>query len=142
MLYGEGLNYGSGFINGGGRNKMLISKDFKFDAAHNLVHYHGKCEKLHGHTYRLRVVLEGIPDSEGMIIDFIELKHIVKDKVISRLDHAYINDIIPQPSAENIAVWIWREIEYSVKRDNCKLYEVHVWETETSCVTVRACDLQ
>ena len=122
--------------------KMFISKDFKFDAAHNLVHYHGKCEKLHGHTYRLRVVLEGTPDSEGMIIDFIELKQIVKDKVISRLDHAYINDIIPQPSAENIAVWIWREIEDSVRRDNCKLYEVHVWETETSCVTVGRSDIE
>ena len=122
--------------------KMFISKDFKFDAAHNLVHYHGKCEKLHGHTYRLRVVLEGTPDSEGMIIDFIELKQIVKDKVISRLDHAYINDIIPQPSAENIAVWIWREIEDSVRRENCKLYEVHVWETETSCVTVGRSDIE
>ena len=121
---------------------MFISKDFKFDAAHNLVHYHGKCEKLHGHTYRLRVVLEGTPDSEGMIIDFIELKQIVKDKVISRLDHAYINDIIPQPSAENIAVWIWREIEDSVRRENCKLYEVHVWETETSCVTVGRSDIE
>ena len=120
---------------------MLISKDFKFDAAHNLVHYHGKCEKLHGHTYRLRVVLEGHPDSEGMIIDFIELKQIVKDRVISRLDHAYINDIIPQPSAENIALWVWQEIEEGVRRDNCKLYEVHVWETETSCVTVRASDV-
>ena len=121
---------------------MFISKDFKFDAAHNLVHYHGKCEKLHGHTYRLRVVLEGTPDSEGMIIDFIELKQIVKDKVISRLDHAYINDIIPQPSAENIAVWIWREIAESVKRENCELYEVHVWETETSCVTVGRSDIE
>ncbi len=121
---------------------MLLSKDFKFDAAHNLIHYHGKCERLHGHTYRLRVVVEGWPDSEGMIIDFIELKRIVKERVISRLDHAYINDIIPQPSAENIAVWIWHEIESSVARENCKLYEVHVWETEDSCVTVRASDLQ
>ena len=120
---------------------MLISKDFKFDAAHNLVHYHGKCERLHGHTYRLRVVLEGNPDSEGMIIDFIELKQIVKERVISRLDHAYINDIIPQPSAENIALWIWREIEEGVRRENCKLYEVNVWETETSCVTVRRSDI-
>ncbi|MBQ7216902.1 MAG: 6-carboxytetrahydropterin synthase QueD [Synergistaceae bacterium] len=120
---------------------MLISKDFKFDAAHNLVHYHGKCEKLHGHTYRLRVVLEGQPDSEGMIIDFIELKQIVKDRVISRLDHAYINDIIPQPSAENIALWVWQEIEEGVRRDNCELYEVHVWETETSCVTVGRSDI-
>ncbi len=120
---------------------MLLSKDFKFDAAHNLIHYHGKCEKLHGHTYRLRVVVEGRPDSEGMIIDFIELKQIVKDRVISRLDHAYINDIITQPSAENIALWVWHEIEEGVRRENCKLHEVLVWETEDSCVTVRASDL-
>ena len=120
---------------------MLLSKDFKFDAAHNLIHYHGKCEKLHGHTYRLRVVVEGQPDSEGMIIDFIELKQIVKDKVISRLDHSYLNDIITQPSAENIALWVWNEIANSVVRENCRLYEVHVWETETSCVTVRRSDI-
>ncbi|MBQ6981656.1 MAG: 6-carboxytetrahydropterin synthase, partial [Synergistaceae bacterium] len=49
---------------------MLLCKDFTFDAAHNLVDYHGKCERLHGHTYRLRVVLEGEPDAEGMIMDF------------------------------------------------------------------------
>ncbi len=119
---------------------MLLSKDFKFDAAHNLIHYHGKCEKLHGHTYRLRVVLEGEPDSEGMIMDFIDLKHIVKEHVLSRLDHAYINELIPQPSAENIALWIWRELEGRVERENCSLYEVHVWETETSRVTLRRSD--
>ncbi len=120
---------------------MLLSKDFKFDAAHNLVHYHGKCEKLHGHTYRLRVVIEGVPDSEGMIIDFCELDDIVKGKVISRLDHSYINEIISQPTAENIALWIWDEIHDLLKRDNCRLHEVHVWETETSCVILRRSDL-
>lgn len=120
---------------------MLLSKDFTFDAAHNLINYHGKCEKLHGHTYRLRIVLDGQPDSEGMIMDFIELKQIVKEKILSRLDHSYINDIITQPSAENIALWIWRELEGSVKRENCKLHEVHVWETATSCVILRASDL-
>ena len=120
---------------------MLLSKEFDFDAAHNLVNYHGKCEKLHGHTYRLKIVLEGSPDSEGMIMDFIELKQIVNEKIISRLDHSYINEIIFQPSAENIALWIWRELEESVKRENCNLYEVHVWETATSCVILRREDL-
>ena len=120
---------------------MLLSKDFVFDAAHNLIHYHGKCEKLHGHTYKLRIVLDGQPDSEGMIMDFIELKQIVKEKILSRLDHSYINDIITQPSAENIALWIWRELEESVKRENCKLHEVHVWETATSCVILRREDM-
>ncbi len=120
---------------------MLLSKDFTFDAAHNLVHYHGKCERLHGHTYKLRVVLEGQPNSEGMIMDFIELKAIVNERAVSRLDHAYINDIIPQPSAENIALWVWREIEEYVRRENCSLYEVIAWETADSFVTVRREDV-
>ena len=120
---------------------MLLCKDFTFDAAHNLVNYHGKCERLHGHTYRLRVVLEGRPDAEGMIMDFLELKDIVKECVLSRLDHAYLNDIIPQPSAENIALWVWGELEEKVKRDNCGLYEVHVWETATSRVIVGRGDI-
>ena len=121
---------------------MLISKDFKFDAAHNLINYHGKCEKLHGHTYKLRVVLEGQPDSEGMIMDFAELSSLVKQKIISRLDHAYLNEIISQPSAENIALWVWDELEKFLTRENCKLYEIHIWETANSRVIVRKDDLQ
>ena len=138
-MYAESRSNGFGFIGGG---KMLLSKDFKFDAAHNLIHYHGKCEKLHGHTYKMRIVLEGQPDSEGMIIDFCEVKAIVNERVISRLDHSYLNDIIEQPSAENIALWVWHELYDVLKRDNCKLYEIHVWETETSSVTLRECDIE
>lgn len=121
---------------------MLLCKDFKFDAAHNLINYHGKCEKLHGHTYKLRVVLEGQPDSEGMIMDFVELSGLVKEKIISRLDHSYLNDIITQPSAENIALWVWAELEKFLTRDNCKLYEIHIWETADSRVIMRREDLQ
>ena len=121
---------------------MLLSKEFVFDAAHNLIHYHGKCEKLHGHTYRLKVVLEGQPDSEGMIMDFIELSRIVKELVISQLDHAYINDLIEQPSAENIALWIWQKLDDNLRRDNCNLYEIHLWETATSCVILNKYDFE
>ena len=120
---------------------MLLTKDFVFDAAHNLINYHGKCEKLHGHTYKLRVVLEGQPDSEGMIMDFVELSSLVKQKIISRLDHAYLNEIISQPSAENIALWVWNELRDSLTRENCKLYEIHIWETANSRVIVREEDL-
>ncbi|MBQ4402705.1 MAG: 6-carboxytetrahydropterin synthase QueD [Synergistaceae bacterium] len=120
---------------------MLLCKDFTFDAAHNLVDYHGKCERLHGHTYRLRVVLEGEPDAEGMIMDFLELKAIVKERVLSQLDHSYINDIIQQPSAENIALWIWGELKERLRRRNCELYEVHVWETADSRVILRREDM-
>jgi queuosine biosynthesis protein QueD len=90
---------------------LCVVKEFTFDAAHNLVQYHGKCEKLHGHTYKLQIVVCGEKDEEGMVIDFVELKEIVKREVLSYLDHAYINEIIPQPSAENIAEWIWERLE-------------------------------
>lgn len=120
---------------------MLLRKEFTFDAAHNLVRYHGKCEHLHGHTYRIAVVLEGVPDDEGMILDFTVLSSIVKELVVSRLDHSYINDTIPQPTAENIAVWIWRQIELPLTRQNCRLAEVHVWETASSGVVLTAADL-
>lgn len=116
---------------------MLISKEFKFDAAHNLVNYHGKCEKLHGHTYRLRVTLEGTPDENGMILDFVEFKRSVNDLVISKFDHTYINDTISQPSAENISLWIWKMLEKPLSGPNYHLHEIIVWETEDSFVTYR-----
>lgn len=116
---------------------MILIKEFEFDAAHNLVEYHGKCEKLHGHTYKLVVKLEGTPDSEGMVYDFVELKRVVKKRVVDKFDHAYLNDIIPQPTAENIAIYVWNELADSLKRDNCMLYEVEVWETKTSGIVYR-----
>lgn len=115
---------------------MLLRKEFTFDAAHNLIHYHGKCEALHGHTYRLAVVLEGTPDKEDMVFDFCQLSAIVRERVIAKLDHAYLNDILPQPTAENIAHWVWDQIEASVARSNCCLHEIWLWETATSCVVL------
>jgi 6-pyruvoyltetrahydropterin/6-carboxytetrahydropterin synthase len=119
---------------------VLLRKEFTFDAAHNLVRYHGKCEALHGHTYRLAVVLEGTPNEEGMILDFSELSQIVKERVVSRLDHSYINDVLEQPTAENIANWVWEQIETEVSRPNCRLCRVEVWETSASCAILRAED--
>ena len=121
---------------------MLLCRDFKFDAAHNLIHYHGKCERLHGHTYRLRVVLEGEPDAEGMVFDFVDLKRAVNELVLDRLDHAYINDIIAQPTAEYISLWIFRELDAPLRRDNCRLFEVQLWETEGSSVICRREDVK
>lgn len=121
---------------------MFLIREFKFDAAHNLESYKGKCEKLHGHTYRLVVVVEGVPDSEGMIIDFVELKDIVKEEVINVLDHSYLNEIINQPTAENIAIWVWKRLEKKLQRNNCHLYEVQVWETEDSGVVYRGEEIE
>lgn len=116
---------------------MILIKEFEFDSAHNLIHYHGKCERLHGHTYKMVVKLEGTRDNEGMVFDFVELKKLVKQKVVDRFDHAYLNDIIEQPTAENIAAFVWQELVDEVKRDNCKLYEVEIWETKTSGIVYR-----
>jgi len=120
---------------------VLLRREFTFDAAHRLSKYHGKCERLHGHTYRLAVTLEGKPNEEGMIFDFVELKNAVQSAVLSELDHAYLNDIIDQPTAENIAMWIWRRLEGSVKRPNCDLKSVQVWETADCSATVEAGDM-
>jgi len=116
---------------------FLISRDFKFDAAHKLEKYHGKCESLHGHTYRIRVTLCGEPDEEGMIIDFLQLKDIVKREVLDQLDHSYLNQIIDQPTAENIARWVWNRLKIPLTNEGHALYEVTVWESEDAFVIYR-----
>ncbi len=57
---------------------MIVLKEFEFDAAHYLPSYNGKCEHLHGHTYKLVVKVDGRPDMEGMVLDFSLLKKIVQ----------------------------------------------------------------
>jgi len=116
---------------------MFVSRDFKFDAAHYLPNYKGKCERLHGHTYRLQVTLEGEPDREGMIVDFGDIKKIVNEKVLNQLDHHDLNEVIENPSAENIAMWIWKRLDGKFAVD---LYEIKVWETDGCFVTCRGED--
>lgn len=112
---------------------MLVTKEFTFDSAHFLPKYHGKCEKLHGHTYKLHVTISApVNPEDGLALDFGEIKKIVQDKVLEKLDHAHLNDIIEIPSAENIAIWIWKQIEKDLP-----VYEIKIWETPTSFVTYR-----
>lgn len=109
---------------------LLVSKDFTFDAAHNLPRYVGKCERLHGHTFKLRVTVKAPLDTwSGMAFDFTALKRSVDERVVKVLDHAYVNEIVANPSAEFIAIWVWRRLA------DLPLHEVHVWETPTSFVT-------
>lgn len=116
---------------------MLLVKEFHFDAAHNLIHYHGKCERLHGHTYKLIIKLEGKRDAEDMVCDFSDLKKVVRENILSEFDHHYINDFIEQPTAENIAIYIWNKLEPLVRTDHAKLFEIEVWETATQGVVYR-----
>lgn len=114
---------------------MLIAKEFTFDAAHRLLNYDGPCANLHGHTYKLQIVLSGPVQKNGIVIDFVDLKKVVTEKVISKLDHKFINKIIRQSTAENIAIWIWNQLE-----KNLPLYEIRLWETPTSFVVYRGPD--
>lgn len=115
---------------------MLVSKEFTFDSAHFLTKYHGKCENLHGHTYRLRVTVEGPVNEDGMVVDFKELKALVKEKVVERYDHQNLNDFFENPSAELVAQKIWEDLEPDFKKP-LRLFEVILWETADSFVTYR-----
>ena len=121
---------------------MLLRREFTFNAAHNLVSYRGKCENLHGHTYRMMVELSGEPDSEGMIVDFVRVKEIVGAEVISKLDHAYINEVIPQPTAENIARYVFERLDTLLGGPNYNLNAVQVWETANSSVIFSRYDFE
>jgi 6-pyruvoyltetrahydropterin/6-carboxytetrahydropterin synthase len=116
---------------------MLVSKVFTFDSAHQLTDYHGECENLHGHTFRLTVTVENRVQKDGMAFDFVLLKNVVREKIIARLDHTYLNDLMPNPSAENLAIWIWDELAAALP---VALHEIQLGETPTSFVTYRGED--
>ena len=85
---------------------MRVTKRFRFEAAHHLPGYPGKCARPHGHGYVLEVTVEGPVRDDGLVFDFYDLKREVEERVIDALDHRDLNDIIDVPSAENIALWI------------------------------------
>ncbi|GHV27063.1 hypothetical protein FACS1894167_01420 [Synergistales bacterium] len=120
---------------------MLLRKTFTFDAAHNLTSYHGACEKLHGHTYKMTVTIEGTPGDEGMIVDFADVKEIVRDAIISKFDHSYLNDTFAQPSAENIARFAFNTLSPLLRGLNYELRDVELFETQSSSVVFSREDL-
>ncbi|HPJ11924.1 MAG TPA: 6-carboxytetrahydropterin synthase QueD [Caldisericia bacterium] len=115
---------------------MIVQKDFRFDAAHFLTHYNGKCESLHGHTYYLSVCIEGeIDENTGMVIDFLDISSIVQQVILSKLDHSSLNDFFENPSTEYIAKWIYDSLVPHFHHTFYHLSSVHLSETPTSHVT-------
>ena len=111
-----------------------------FAAAHFLRDYHGKCEALHGHNYKVFVHVRGAALNEGgMLFDFTQLKAALK-KVLATLDHTNLNDnpfFDQNPSAERIALYICQNVqaELDAQKKDVRLYSVDVFETDRNRAT-------
>ncbi len=111
---------------------MEIYKEFHFEAAHRLpnVPEGHKCARLHGHSFHVRLSLEGpIGDDSGWVMDFGEVKQHFAP-LHDELDHHYLNDIpgLENPTSENIARWIWNRLKPGLPQ----LCAVEIRETCTS----------
>ena len=118
-----------------------VSVEYSFAAGHALRGYHGKCENVHGHNYKVRVVVSGEQlDSAGLLMDFVDVKQAIK-ALVERLDHRFLNDVTPfdklNPSAENIAKYFYDEIEPRVGIKGLQVHAVTIWETDTTSATYR-----
>ncbi len=120
--------------------RVTITKEFTFDAAHHLYAYQAKCANLHGHTYRLIVSVSDVLDEIGLAIDFGDVKTLVKTHVVDRLDHTYLNEVLPpmNTTAENMIVWMFEEIEQALHafRDTARVERLTLYETPTSSVEI------
>jgi 6-pyruvoyltetrahydropterin/6-carboxytetrahydropterin synthase len=113
---------------------VKVRRRFRFEAAHELPLHPGKCRDLHGHSYELFVVVEGPLDSRtGMVMDFSDLKRLVKERIIGPLDHKYLNKLVDNPTAERLAVWIWDRLVQVLPL----LVEIELHETENCSVVYR-----
>ena len=113
---------------------MRITTEFHFDAAHRLpmVPPGHKCGRLHGHTYRVLVTVDGPVRGDGFVIDFADVKAIV-DPLIKQFDHYYLNDIpgLENPTVEGQLEWLWQRINLP------DLVELTMFEGLTNSATYR-----
>ena len=110
---------------------MKLFKEFTFEAAHKLpmVPKDHKCFQLHGHSFKVRVYVEGPVNELGWVIDFADLKAICKPW-IETLDHSFLNEIngLENPTSENIAAWLWDRLADQLPQ----LSAIEIMETCTS----------
>jgi len=110
-----------------------------FAAAHNLLHYQGDCENLHGHNWKVEVTVQAEAlDKSGLGIDFKILKKETK-KLLETLDHKYLNNLPAfkdvSPSSENIARFLFEELEKSLAVFQVDIETVRVWESDNACAS-------
>lgn len=126
--------------------RVLVSKEFTFDAAHHLHCYEGKCKNLHGHTYKVVFGLSGFLDERGIMVDFGDMKEIWKNDIEIYLDHRYLNETLPpmNTTAENMVVWIYQQMDKALKQEDrqnqyhgARVEFVRLFETATSYAEAR-----
>ena len=110
----------------------------EFASAHTLRNYQGACSRMHGHNWK--VELEAVAsqlDEIGMAIDFKTMKN-AANEIGDELDHRYLNDLEPfkeiNPTAENIAAYMYKQISAKINSDTIKITALTLWETERACV--------
>ena len=120
-----------------------VAVEHTFAAGHALRHYKGKCENVHGHNFKVQVVISGERlDDAGLLVDFIDVKNLM-GRVLARLDHQNLNEVPPfdvkNPSAENIAEYFCAEMTSGLAKTPVpvRIREVKVWETEIQSATYR-----
>ena len=124
---------------------FTLTKEFKFEAAHKLVGHDGKCARLHGHSWKAKVVLQGHSlaghgPKEGMLADYGDVKKVVDPLVDKFLDHRYLNETLKtdRPTSEFVARWLYEKLEGEFGRADtgvlvlANLVAVEVEETCTS----------
>jgi 6-pyruvoyltetrahydropterin/6-carboxytetrahydropterin synthase len=119
-----------------------IAKTFRFEAAHVLPDHDGKCSSLHGHSYKVLVECHGPirhdpgHSENGMVVDFAYLQTFWRQNLHPLLDHAFLNQVVPEPylptTAENLACFVFDEFACAWPQTSA----VTVWETENSWARV------
>ena len=126
---------------------MYITRRERFSSAHKLQNTNlskedneklfGKCNGLHGHNYELFVTISGdIKPHSGFIVDLKDLKKIIQEKIIDKLDHNYINDVDFMQdkisTTENLCIQIWNELKEPIELLGAKIYKIKITETENN----------
>lgn len=116
----------------------------RFAAAHRLTMVGAKCENMHGHNWRIEVVLKGDRlNTAGVLMDFGEIKAHLRD-IIGRLDHQFLNELPifagSQPSSERIAAYVADQLQLVIDAPGVHVSRVSAWESDDSCATYLAAE--
>lgn len=112
---------------------MKIKLIRSFSAAHKLPHYDGPCHDLHGHTWKTVFIIEGPVQKDGMVCDFKVIKKLL-DKNLP--DHQFLNDVVDNPTAENLAQYLFDKISAQLAAKNLTLCSLEVWESDNAAAIV------